>query len=530
MGWGIMGGAAVDAYQKASKLDRERQWEDLQRAEWQRQHAQDVAIDTAMNSDVTPPTPSIPTPDQSAPAPAPAAPDNYDPMDGSAPKGSGLPKGAPPSALYDPGAMPAPDVSSVRSYTGDDGKTYQSAAPHYTPKPSELMLARADAIMKAGAGAKGMQAAMNLRTQALQTMQQERDMELQSILSSNTPTAQKVQGLLHMVNGSPITPGDVTLEKRDDGIYMVHNVPGKGSMPIKLNGNSEDEILQDLAYKARAMTNPELYLKKQEYDMHKQHYERMDDNRADANAARAEYQAGLLDMKGRDIEMRGEIGALRGAMYTRGNWMPYGTDKTTGQEVLYDNNTGEVKYIGGGQVKDMSKIEPYNKVTGNKAGAGSGLKLPQTLTDAQKIAYPKALDELGPKPTPAEKMAVASKYNLPPELFGTSALPPPSALPRPGTPAAPAAAPAVASRPTALPQYGNALAGSGGFYSDRARATREAGASAMAAKEAQRAANAPKIAALEQQIAVLTMQQRMGHLLDPTRLADLKAQLAALQQ
>jgi hypothetical protein len=59
-------------------------------------------------------------------------------------------------------------------------------------------------------------------------------------------------------------------------------------------------------------------------------------------------------------------------------------------------------------------------------GNSSGNKLPQTLTDAQKIAYEAAIKELGGmngSPSLPQRAAIASKYNLPPEMLGASGMP-----------------------------------------------------------------------------------------------------------
>lgn len=59
-------------------------------------------------------------------------------------------------------------------------------------------------------------------------------------------------------------------------------------------------------------------------------------------------------------------------------------------------------------------------------GNGTGSKLPQTLTDAQKIAYEAAIKELGGMngvPSMAQRAATASKFNLPPELLGATGMP-----------------------------------------------------------------------------------------------------------
>lgn len=524
MGWGILGGSAVDAYQKAAKISRDQQFEDTQRAELARQRAQDVAIDAAANGSdaavqnqfqqanqsggslVTPEflknalpgldddaagglseqMKGVTDPQQAAaivrqfqmdpkyarPAagtgmPAPAVPNTPSPLAGLPPEQAAairadMAKNGYPSAGINIGgvkgevgadgktaAPPAPTVMSradnnnlpLRAYRGDDGQMYMTASEQHEVKPSEMLMARAKAMMNAGGGVKGIQAGYALQQHAVEMMKSEQEQELNGIMRSGGSTAAKVQGLMKLVNGSPITPGEVTLERDPEGtINLVHTVPGKAE-PFRepLKGNNEAEILSNLAMSVRTMTNPDLLLKHEEHQFNisklaeeSKYHSGLLDNKAEATAQRAEAANSRTEMLGYIAELRAsgqtDKAALMQERLNRGNWVPIG--EKDGVTYERDAVSGAVR-----PMEVPAGLKLYQKQTGEKPEAA---RTPGQIKNAE--SYHKWLSDGGLDQPVAKRIQAALAFGVHPDDV-PKGLPPPAALPK-VSPAAAAPAPA----------------------------------------------------------------------------------------
>lgn len=324
MGWGILGGAAVNEYTKQQQIARDNEWRDLQKQqltrEMQQQQAQDDAVQqgaadasqdkggSVISTDLIKQTlPGIDDASASqladqlssadpvqantilqqarqrfqppaqtgqpgvATAPAPAMrTSTFGDQGQSMPNAMGDTPASAPDATADTAAPQAATAglptAPLRVYKGHDGKSYLTAGADTPPSQGEIMLAQSRRLLSGAAGFKGVQAGALMQQQAMEVMKHEQAQKLNSIMTGPLSFDQKVGSLLQMVNGSPVTPGSLSLQKGADGsLYAVHNVPGhNGDFKFKLNGSSPDEMLGDLAMRVQAMTNPDIMMKRLE--------------------------------------------------------------------------------------------------------------------------------------------------------------------------------------------------------------------------------------------------------------------------
>lgn len=433
MGWGIIGGAAVKQYNEQAKTSREAEWDDLRKKEYLRQLAQMQELDDIANGKAgdapAAGIPMAPVPDAPT-APAPQQGGGLRMPSGPAPLDASL-AGAPAVQQQPPNVPSAPAAPSP------------NPAPAKQPRMSDQLFSQANAYMSSTkGGAKAKEMGMNFYEKAIEMSKHEAEKDITDILRAPVTGAQKIQGLLNFINGSDKIPGEATIEKRQDGLYMIHSAPGKEQpFAMKLEGNSEDAVIAKLALQARAMHNSALQVQLMTHDETHRHNVRLEDNRDERVANQMELGMAKLDMAARVAELQGQARAmgidLKRAqaeaiieqkqqaldLKERQGWHEYGTEDATGN-LVFVNNQGETKSV------SMPKgVTPFNKVTGNArggaGGAGSGLKLPATMTDYEAKLIPMAKQELPDKPTPADKLRVARKYDLDPVWFGVT--PPPAA-------------------------------------------------------------------------------------------------------
>jgi hypothetical protein len=437
MGWGLIGGAAVNAYNNQNRLDQELAYNRMRTAEEARQIAMRTAADAAANGSGEDQAPPVDQSQTAAPAAGLQMPQPPQAPGPDAPPLDGALAGNPDSTYVAPAATPkAPTVGT--------GLAAAPTAPSPQPplKPSQVLARRAQAMMNAGGGVEGLKTALATHQQSIQMAQQERDQELMGIMRGSAPFEIKVQQLTGLIDGSDHVPGSASVQQGPDGsYYLQHTAPGKDKpFVMKLEGSNPQEVLTNLAMNVRAMTDSGLAM-----DMMKQRetagfHKGELDNRAEMNAVRQDAAAMRLEGVKYAADARAEANAARleamgvrnqalSDKASRQNWQPIGTDK--------DGNTWERDSVFG-EVRKMNVpqgITLFPKQTGTGKGAGQT----HVLDDREKLAYTAALQELPPKATPADKLAIAGKYNLDPSLFGATPLPPPTAL---GMPPKAAAAPA----------------------------------------------------------------------------------------
>lgn len=442
--WGIMGGAAVDAYQKAEKLRRDSEWQDMQRAAFQRQQEEEEAVRRAIEEGAAEvkgqgipqqqhalSSPdfiktTMPGIDEMAatqlaesmknikdPEQAKQVMQQYQGHYTKQPQAAGAPA---PKA-------PPPDVRAMRAYKGDDGQMYMSAGEEHAPKQSEIMLAQARKLMQSGGGVKGLQMGMQLQTQAYEAAKLEQQQELQTVLAAPDING-KVSGLLKMLNGSAYVPGTAELVPGPNGtVQLVHNVPGrKEPFSMNITGKSPDEIVQTLAMRVREMTDPKLYYARLEMEALQAHRQQTHDYQMANLKGDQEYRNDMLGLRKQEITRNANESdrdyKLRLAAHNRAQaadkdranrekWLPYGSD-AEGNVVYVDQMTGEQK-----AVKMPKGVTPFAKVSGEK---------PDTEGDK---AYRRWLtDNGGMDATPAQKLQAAIEVGADPAKFGLK--PPPN--------------------------------------------------------------------------------------------------------
>lgn len=439
MGWGIVGGAAVKAYNEQGKANRDADWDALKKQEYLRQLGMQKSIDEAANGDdtATPAgqgVPMAPTADAAPPAPQ---------------QGTGLRMPAGPDApAFDSSLAGNPDATPVAPNVPQAPTAPATPAvvsPQQKPqKMSDQYFSRAKALMNARGGVEGMKQAQSMFQTGTEMAKQERDQELVGILQSNVPTATKAQQLVGVINGTHLVPGNVELEQRPDGFYMVHSAPGKDKpFAMKLEGSNEQEVIGNLALKVRAMYDSGLQMKLMEHGFNKdqlaetsRHNRKTEDNTAERNSDRALYESGMLGARADATAARLEMAGLRNQAMSdkaaRQNWQSLGKDKD-GNEWERDSVFGEVR-----KVNVPAGITLYPKQTGLGGKGGTGLE--HDMSESQKLAYQRALQDFDPKWPVAKRKEFAESYGLPPSKFGVpeGAIPSPAALGAPPKASAPA--------------------------------------------------------------------------------------------
>lgn len=280
--WGIMGGAAVNAYQKAEQLKRDQEWQDMQRAEWVRQRDQDKAIEEVISAPPEEKPRGLPvSPDfvqQALPGLNPAASQELsESLKNATPEQATeivrlyQQQYSQPQGLKAPQGVAPPKPPSFRAYRGDDGQTYMSAGDEHPIKQSEIVLSKAKQLMSGVGGTKGMQLGMQYLQQGKELAKQEVLDEIQKAVQAPDLNS-KADGLLRVINGSAYVPGTAQLAQGKDGsIVLVHNVPGKDQpFQIQITGKTPDEVINNLSMRAMAMVDSGFRMKMMEFQMQQQ--------------------------------------------------------------------------------------------------------------------------------------------------------------------------------------------------------------------------------------------------------------------
>lgn len=280
--WGIMGGAAVNAYQKAEQIKRDQEWQDMQREEWKRQRDQEKAIEDVISAPPEEKPRGLPvTPEfvqQTLPGLNPAASQelseslkNASPEQASEIVRLYQQQYSQPQGLQAPKGVAPPKAPSFRAYRGDDGQTYMSAGDDAPVRQSELILSKAQKLMSGVGGAKGVQLGMQYLQQGKEMAKQELLDDVQNAMKAPDING-KVDGLMRLINGNAYVPGTAHLAQGKDGsVVLVHSVPGKDQpFQMQIKGKTPDEIVNNLAMRAMAMVDSGFRFKLAEFQMQQQ--------------------------------------------------------------------------------------------------------------------------------------------------------------------------------------------------------------------------------------------------------------------
>lgn len=214
----------------------------------------------------------------------------------------GMPRTAALPDNMAPSEPAAPKMPSLRAYKGDDGQTYMTADPEYKPRQSEIMLEQARRLTSGKFGLQGMKQGTAMMKEAREMINAERDQDFMAALEAPT-FGEKVGKLLDIQNGNPLVPGKVDIQRSEDGkIQLVHTVPGRDKPHVTvIKGDSEEEMVTDLAMKIRARTNPDIWFRLEDRRMRQQ--DRKEDREIRAQE-RAEDREWKETLRGDDLAYR----------------------------------------------------------------------------------------------------------------------------------------------------------------------------------------------------------------------------------